>query len=170
MRTKLIFWLAVVMLALVPALAGCTGTHGQDPRPRARPGQCPHRERPGGPQHGRQDRRFTPLPPTQNGDYKGEGIKPGTYYITLLSPTPGKAVDRFDNVKFTPATDTLQDFDLSRAEYVNKLPPEQQKALEEAKAKNAEINKENQNVGKLNDLLKQARADNQPRSMTTRPR
>ena len=95
-----------------------------------------------------------------NGDYKGEGIRPGTYYVTLFS-APGKAIDRFDNVKFSTATDTLQDFDLSRAEYVNKLPPEQKKALAEAKAKNAEISKENQNVGKLNDLLKQARADNQ---------
>jgi tetratricopeptide (TPR) repeat protein len=69
-------------------------------------------------------------------------------------------VDRFDNVKFTSGEDALQDFDLSRAEYVNKLPPDQKKALEEAKKKNAEINKENQSVGKLNDLLKQARADN----------
>ena len=73
-------------------------------------------------------------------------------------------------MKFTTGTDTLQDFDLSRAEYVNKLPPEQRKALEEAKAKNAEINKENQSVGKLNDLLKQARAANSARSMTTPPR
>jgi tetratricopeptide (TPR) repeat protein len=54
----------------------------------------------------------------------------------------------------------VQDFDLSRAEYVNKLPPDQRKALEEAKKKNAEINKENQSVGKLNDLLKQARTAN----------
>ena len=63
-------------------------------------------------------------------------------------------------MKFATGTDTLQDFDLSRADYVSKLPPEQRKALEEAKAKNAEINKENQSVGKLNELLKQARAAN----------
>jgi tetratricopeptide (TPR) repeat protein len=63
-------------------------------------------------------------------------------------------------VKITAGTDTPQDFDLSRPEYVNKLPPEQRKALEEAKKKNAEIMKENQGVGKLNELLKQARADN----------
>jgi tetratricopeptide (TPR) repeat protein len=94
-----------------------------------------------------------------NGDYKGANIKPGTYYVTLFSQ-PGKAVDRFENVKLTTGSDTLQDFDLSRKEYVDKLPPDQKKALEEAKTKNAEINKENANVGKLNDLLKQARADN----------
>jgi hypothetical protein len=159
MRSKLNIWLALVVLALVPALAGAQDTpakihgHVQDPAnaPIANAqvilstdGKTP---------------LFT-FTTDANGDYKGEGIKPGTYYITLYA-TPGKPIDRFDNVKFSTGTDTLQDFDLSRAEYVNKLPPEQKKALEDAKAKNATINKENQNVGKLNDLLKQARADNQ---------
>jgi tetratricopeptide (TPR) repeat protein len=159
MRSKLNIWLALVVLALVPALAGAQDTtakihgHVQDPAnaPIANAqvilstdGKTP---------------LFT-FTTDANGDYKGEGIKPGTYYVTLYA-TPGKAIDRFDNVKFATGTDTLQDFDLSRAEYVNKLPPEQKKALEDAKAKNAEINKENSNVGKLNDLLKQARAANQ---------
>jgi hypothetical protein len=159
MRSKLNIWLALIVLALVPALAGAQDTtakiHGHVQDPANAPiangqvilstdGKTP---------------LFT-FTTDANGDYKGEGIKPGTYYVTLYA-TPGKAIDRFDNVKFATGTDTLQDFDLSRAEYVNKLPPDQKKALEEAKAKNAEINKENQNVGKLNDLLKQARAANQ---------
>jgi tetratricopeptide (TPR) repeat protein len=160
MRSKLNIWLALVVLALVPALAGAQDTtakihgHAQDPAnaPIANAqvilstdGKTP---------------LFT-FTTDANGDYKGEGIKPGDYYV-LLYPTPGKLVDRSDNpVKFSTGTDTLQDFDLSRAEYVNKLSPEAKKQLEEAKSKNAEINKENQNVGKLNDLLKQARADNQ---------
>jgi tetratricopeptide (TPR) repeat protein len=158
MRSKLNLWLAIVVLALVPTIA-----LGQDTTAKI---------------HGHvQDPANAPIANAQvvltkdgktalftfntdaNGDYKGEGIKPDTYYITLYA-TPGKAVDRFDNVKFTAGTDTLQDFDLSREEYVKKLPPDQQKALEEAKKKNAEINKENQSVGKLNDLLKQARTAN----------
>jgi len=160
MRTKLILWLAGVMLALVPTIAAAQEAavaakihgHAQDPAnaPIAN-GQVVLST----------DGK-TPLytfNTDANGDYKGEGIKPGTYYVTLFQ-TPGKAIDRFDQVKFTPGTDTLQDFDLSRPAYVDKLPPEQKKALEEAKAKNAEINKENQSVGKLNELLKQARADN----------
>jgi len=159
MRSKLTVWLGLVVLALVPALAGGQDTtakihgHAQDPAnaPMANDQVILSTD------------AKTPLytfTTDQNGDYKGEGIKPGTYYVTLYT-APGKAVDRADQVKFTTGTDTLQDFDLSRAEYVNKLPPDQRKALEEAKKKNAEINKENQNVGKLNDLLKQARADNQ---------
>ncbi len=158
MRSKLNLWLAVVVLVLVPIIARGQDTtakiHGHVQDPANAPiangqvilttdGKTP---------------LFT-FTTDANGDYKGEGIKPGTYYITLYA-TPGKAVDRFDNVKFTAGTDTLQDFDLSREEYVKKLPPDQQKALEEAKKKNAEINKENQSVGKLNDLLKQARAAN----------
>jgi hypothetical protein len=160
MRSKLNIWLALVVLALVPALAGAQDTtakihgHAQDPAnaPIANAqvilstdGKTP---------------LFT-FTTDANGDYKGEGIKPGDYFVTLFS-APGKAIDRPDKeVKFATGTDTLQDFDLSRADYVNKLSPEAKKQLEEAKAKNAEINKENQSVGKLNDLLKQARADNQ---------
>jgi tetratricopeptide (TPR) repeat protein len=158
MRSKLSLWLATAMFALVPALAGAQDTtakihgHAQDPAnaPIAN-GQVILS----------QDGK-TPLftfPTDANGDFKGEGIKPGTYYVTLFA-TPGKAVDRFDNIKFTAGTDTLQDFDLSRPAYIKNLPPDQQKALEEAKKKNAEINKDNQAVGKLNDQLKQARADN----------
>jgi tetratricopeptide (TPR) repeat protein len=158
MRSKLNLWLAIVVLVLVPIVA-----RGQDTTAKI---------------HGHvQDPANAPIANAQvvltkdgktplftfntdaNGDYKGEGIKPDTYYVSLFA-SPGKQVDRFDNVKFTAGTDTLQDFDLSREEYVKKLPPDQQKALEEAKKKNAEINKENQSVGKLNDLLKQARAAN----------
>ena len=159
MRSKLNIWLALVVLALVPALAGAQESpakihgHVQDPANAPIANAQVILSTDG------KTALFT-FTTDANGDYKGEGIKPGTYYVTLFS-APGKAIDRFDNVKFATGTDTLQDFDLSRAEYVNKLPPEQKKALEEAKAKNAEINKENQNVGKLNGLLKQARAANQ---------
>jgi tetratricopeptide (TPR) repeat protein len=159
MRSKISHWLAVITLALVPAIAAAqdaatASVHGhvQDPA------NAPI----GNAQVILSTDGKTPLftfTTDANGDYKGSGIKPGTYYVTLFS-APGKAVDRFDNVKFTAGNDTLQDFDLSRKEYVDKLSPDQRKQLEEAKSKNAEINKENANVGKLNDLLKQARADN----------
>ena len=158
MRTKLTLWLAALTLAFVPALAGAQDVpakiHGHVQDPANAPivngqvilstdGKTP----------------LYTFTTDQSGDYKGEGIKPGTYYVTLFI-TAGKAVDRADQVKFVAGEDHVQDFDLSRAEYVNKLPPEQRKALEEAKKKNAEINKENQNVGQLNNLLKQARAAN----------
>ena len=158
MRSKLSLWLALVALFLIPALAGAQDApakihgHVQDPA------NAPIANAQVVLSTDGKTALYT-FTADANGDYKGEGIKPGTYYVTLYQ-SPGKAIDRFDNVKFSSGTDTLQDFDLSRADYVNKLPPEQRKALEEAKAKNAAINKENQSVGKLNDLLKQARAAN----------
>jgi tetratricopeptide (TPR) repeat protein len=159
MRTKLNLWLAAVVLVLIPALAS---GQGQDPAKIHGHAQDPANAPIANGQVILSTDGKTPLytfNTDANGDYKGEGIKPGEYYVTLFA-TPGKAVDRADNVKFTAGADQLQDFDLSRPDYVKKLPPEQQKALEEAKKKNAEILKENANVGKLNDLLKQARADN----------
>jgi tetratricopeptide (TPR) repeat protein len=170
MRSKLNFWLACITLAFAPAIvaAQAPAPAPADPTMASVHG---HAQDPANAPIANGQVIFstdgkTPLytfTADANGDYKGSGIKPGTYYVTLYA-TPGKAVDRADNVKFTAGTDTLQDFDLSRAEYVNKLPPEQRKALEEAKKRNAEIVKENQGVGKLNDLLKQARAANQAKN------
>src|SRR6201996_9674127 len=109
MRSKLSLWLALVALFLIPALAGAQDTakiHGHVQDPANAPiasaqvvlstdgnGKTP---------------AYT-FTTDANGDYKGEGIKPGTYFVTLFS-APGKAIDRFDNVKFATGTDTLQDF------------------------------------------------------------
>ncbi|HEX6496196.1 MAG TPA: carboxypeptidase regulatory-like domain-containing protein [Acidobacteriaceae bacterium] len=99
----------------------------------------------------------------QNGDYKGENIKPGTYVLTMYIKGPNdanyKPVDRFENVKIEAGQNVAQDFDLSRPEYVKKLSPEEQKQLAEAKAKNAGIMKENAQVKNLNGDLATARQD-----------
>jgi tetratricopeptide (TPR) repeat protein len=99
----------------------------------------------------------------QNGDYKGDNIKPGTYVITLFvkneNDANAKAVDRFENIKIDPGQNVTQDFDLSRPEYVKKLPPEQQKAILEAKTKNAGIVKENAQIKNLNADLATARQE-----------
>jgi tetratricopeptide (TPR) repeat protein len=98
-----------------------------------------------------------------NGDYKGDGIVPGDYFILLWQKdqTTGalKQIDYLENVKIAAGTDNLEDFDLSRPEYLKKLTPEQQKAIAEAKAKNADIMKSNMDVKKLNGMLADARAD-----------
>src|SRR5581483_464652 len=98
-----------------------------------------------------------------NGDYKGDNVKPGTYVITLFvknTTDPNyKPVDRFENVKIDAGQSVTQDFDLSRPDYIKKLPPEQQKAIAEAKSKNAGILKENAQVKNLNADLATARSD-----------
>jgi tetratricopeptide (TPR) repeat protein len=99
----------------------------------------------------------------QNGDYKGDNIKPGTYVVTMFIKGPNdanlKPVDRFESVKIDAGANATQDFDLSRPEYVKKLSPEEQKQLADMKNKNAGIQKENAQVKNLNADLATARQD-----------
>jgi len=98
-----------------------------------------------------------------NGDYTGDNIAPGTYVLTLYVENHGdttyKPVDQFQNVKIDAGQNVTQDFDLSRPDYIKKLPPDQQKAIEEAKQKNSGIMKENAQIKNLNADLKTARDD-----------
>ena len=97
-----------------------------------------------------------------NGDYKGAGIAPGTYTIFLRQATTAadKVVDQFPEVKIVAGADTLQDFDLTRADYLKTLTPEQRKQVEELKAKNAAALKDNSVIKNLNANLLKAREDN----------
>jgi tetratricopeptide (TPR) repeat protein len=161
------FWLAAIALAILPGLFPATmyadvktlaTIHG-------------HAQDPAGVPIGNAEVRISPdgkavkytFTTDANGDYKGADIVPGTYYILLWQKdaTTGalKQIDYFENVKISAGEDVLQDFDLSRPEYLKKLTPEQQKAIADAKAKNAGIMKENQDVKKLNGMLADARAD-----------
>lgn len=100
------------------------------------------------------------FPVDANGNFKGD-VAPGTYTIAFRQPdTPkDKVVDQIDGVKVTAGEDTVQNIDMSRPEYIAKLTPEQKKALEETKAKNAAILKENSQIKNLNADLNQARQD-----------
>jgi len=97
-----------------------------------------------------------------NGDYKGAGIAPGTYTVSLRQPnTPAdKVVDQFPEVKITANADTPQDFDMTRPAYQATMTPEQRKQAEDLRAKNASILKENSVVKNLNANLTKARDDN----------
>jgi tetratricopeptide (TPR) repeat protein len=68
-------------------------------------------------------------------------------------------VDSFDNVKITVGQDQLQDFDMSRKAFVDKLPAEQQKQLEEYKKKNSEAMKANEVIKSINADLQVAAQD-----------
>jgi tetratricopeptide (TPR) repeat protein len=98
-----------------------------------------------------------------NGDYKGDTIKPGSYVVTMYIKGPNdanfKPVDRFESVKIDAGANVVQDFDLSRPDYIKKLSPEEQKQLADAKTKNAGIVKENAQVKNLNADLASARQD-----------
>ena len=159
-------WLAVLTLALIPFAARAQDKnapatiHGHVQDPAGTP--IPNVTIKVGTDGTGKEAKYT-FTGDANGDYKGDGIAPGTYYITLFEAGPNngplKAIDQFHDIKIEPGASVTQDFDLSRPEYIKTLPPEVQKQIADAKAKNAGIQKENQDVKKLNGMLADARAD-----------
>jgi tetratricopeptide (TPR) repeat protein len=98
------------------------------------------------------------FPLDQNGDFKGTGIAPGNYVLFVFQGD--KSLDFIDGVVLQSGVDKLANDDMSRAEYMEKMSPEDKKALEEYKKKNADIVNQNAKIQNLNALLTQARADN----------
>ncbi len=102
-----------------------------------------------------------------NGNYKGEGITPGTQYDVVLF-RQGHTVDFIGDPK-TPNIAIPQtwkagesktlDFDMSRADFLASLTPERRKEIEEFKAKNAAAMGANKAIAQLNTTLKTVRAD-----------
>jgi tetratricopeptide (TPR) repeat protein len=105
------------------------------------------------------DRKYQyKFPIDQNGDYKGDGIAAGNYVVFVFQDD--KSLDYVESVVFANGDDKVVNFDMSRAEYLAKMTPDERKALEEYKKKNAEIVANNSKIQNLNALLTQARADN----------
>ncbi len=105
------------------------------------------------------------FPTDANGDYTGAGIKPGTYSVELVGPTKDKSgkategiIDYQQNVKFTAGADTQVDFDMTRAAYISKLPPDVQKQIAATRKANESAQKENSNIKNVNKLIVDARA------------
>jgi tetratricopeptide (TPR) repeat protein len=104
------------------------------------------------------DRKYLfKFPINADGTYKGTGITPGNYVVFVFQDD--KSLDFNDSVVLANGDDKLVNFDMSRAEYIKALPPEEQKQIEEYKKKNAEVTASNAKIQNLNALLLQARAD-----------
>lgn len=103
--------------------------------------------------------KFT-FPVDANGNYEGQAT-PSTYDAVYRAPDtpPGKIVDTVKGIKITTETEAVADIDMSRPEYISKLPPEQQKALADLKAKNAAAIAANQSITHANADLKQVTQD-----------
>ena len=72
----------------------------------------------------------------------------------LPSTAPGQMVDQVESVKILTGQDTAQDIDMSRKEFIDSLPEETKKQLEELKKKNADAMKTNQVIKNINaDIL-----------------
>ncbi len=92
-----------------------------------------------------------------SGNYSGE-VATGSYDAIYRSPgvPADKMTDRFTNLKIVAGQDLLQDFDMTRKEYIDLLSPEEKKQLEELKKKNADSMKVNEIIKTLNADLKTA--------------
>ena len=137
MKRTLILGLGVLGLVLSPAVAQQASPTGKIHGHVTNPTGSPQGNGTVGLSTGSGPDKYT-FPVNADGDYEGEAA-PGTYSALYRDPdTPkDKVVDQFDNVKIEAGQVTVQNFDMSRPEYIKKLTPEQQKALEELKKKNA---------------------------------
>jgi tetratricopeptide (TPR) repeat protein len=105
------------------------------------------------------DRKYPyKFPIDPNGDYKGTGIAPGNYVVFVFQDD--KSLDFNESVPLANGDDKVVNFDMSRPDYLAKMSPEDRKAVEEYKKKNAEVVAGNAKIQNLNALLTQARADN----------
>jgi uncharacterized protein YbjQ (UPF0145 family) len=82
-----------------------------------------------------------------------------TFNVGPADTPPGKMVDMIRGIKITEGQDVVADIDMSRPEYIDKLPPEQKKALEDLKKQNAEAIKANQVINNLNADLRTVNQD-----------
>ena len=76
------------------------------------------------------------FPLNANGDYSGQ-VVPGSYTVIYRSEgmAKDKQADSYENVKIVAGQDNVQDIDMSRPAYIEKLPEDQKKQLEELRAK-----------------------------------
>ena len=173
MKRSFSLWLSLpaaaglLALALMPALAqqpaaapGATAEMGKihghitNPTGQAQPGGEVGLSADGG-----RTMKYT-FPVNDNGDYSGEAA-PGTYTLIYRQKDtpPGKMVDEINNVKVVAGQDTAADDDMSRQEYISKMPADQQKQLEELRKQNASALEANKVIASLNADLKTVNAD-----------
>ena len=162
MKRTLSTWLALaaaglLALALVPghaqpAPAGPTGKiHGRVINPTGQPqgGGSVGLSTDGG-----VTTKFT-FPVDDTGNYTGDAA-PGTYMVVYRAAgvAADKITDSVRGIKIVAGQDIVQDIDMSRQEYIDKMSPEEKKQLEELKKTNADALKANVLINQLNADLK----------------
>ena len=73
----------------------------------------------------------------KDGNYKGEGITPGTYTLVLFRKN--LTADFSKPVTLAAGQDTIVNFDMSRQEYIDKLSDDDKRLLEEFRKRNAAV-------------------------------
>jgi len=167
MKRNLSLWLGLLAFALTPALAQTpaavpTGKiHGHVTNPTGAPqaggtvALVLTTRAASGPGLTAQTAEKGTLTVDANGDFEGD-LVPGTYKLVYRSPgmAADKEADHVEAVKIVAGEKTEQDIDMSRKEYIDQLPPEQKKQLEDLRKHNSEAMKANEIIKNLNNDLK----------------
>jgi tetratricopeptide (TPR) repeat protein len=95
------------------------------------------------------------FPVATTGDYEGEAA-PGTYALIFRqTDTPAdKMVDLIEGIKVALGQDVVADDDMSRKEFIDKMPDDQKKQLEELRKHNAVALQANEIIKNLNADLR----------------
>jgi tetratricopeptide (TPR) repeat protein len=162
MKRTISMWLGLLAFAAVPVLAqappaaptGKIHGHVVNPTGAAQSGGTISLSTDGG-----RSNKYT-FAVDASGNYTGEAA-PGTYTLVFRQKDtpPDKMVDSIDGVKIESGQDVNVDDDMSRQAFVDKLPEEQKKQLEEIRKHNSEALKANEVIKNLNADLKQVTAD-----------
>jgi tetratricopeptide (TPR) repeat protein len=156
MKRTISLWLGLLAFALLPVLAQTSAPltgkiHGHVTSPTGAPYTVGtvNLSSDGG-----RTTKFT-FPVSSAGNFAGEAA-PGTYMLLFRLPDtpPDKMVDQVESVKVVLGQDVEQDIDMSRKEFVDALPSETRKQLEELRKKNAEAMKANELIKNLNADIK----------------
>lgn len=168
MKRTISLWLGLLAFAVIPSLGQAPATpeamgkvHGQVTNPTGAPqaggtvSAVLVTRAASGPGLSAQTKNAGVFNVDANGAYSGE-VPVGIY--TLIYRTPGmeadKEADKLENVKVVAGQDLAGDFDMSRKEYIDALPPETRKQLEEMREHNAAAMKANAMIKNLNADLK----------------
>jgi tetratricopeptide (TPR) repeat protein len=153
MKRNLSLWLGLLAFALLPALAQTPASTGKIHGHVTNPSGAP--ETNGTVTLSSASTSKGVFQVDANGDYSGE-VAPGVYTLVFRTPemAQDKEVDHIDNVKVVAGQNILQDDDMSRKEFIDSLPTDVRKNLEELRKKNAEALKTNTIVKSLNADLK----------------
>ena len=92
-----------------------------------------------------------------DGTYKIDGVAPGDY--VLFYQVNDKTVDYLEHVNLKSGDNVAANDDMTRADYLSHLTPEERKQIEEFKKKNSEATAANKQIGNLNALLTKAREE-----------
>jgi tetratricopeptide (TPR) repeat protein len=92
----------------------------------------------------------------KEGNYKGDGITPGTYTLVLFRK--GLTADFSKPVTLVAGQKEIVNFDMARQEYIDKLSVDDRRNLDESRKKNAAVFAANAVIRNVNALMSDARA------------